>query len=124
MPLGGRGGVMKVLNQVPDQDALIGGFGTVDEKGRISLSKPVRGALGVQAGSSVAYIVLDGALLVVPQDEHLATLMDRAALAAAGMSAQDLLDELPAARAEVVTEAYGAEFVRELERLRSQTSAE
>ena len=117
---------MKVVDHSIEHESLIGGFGTVDEKGRLSLSKPVRGALGVAAGSSVAYFVLDGALLVIPQDEHLSALMDRAqqALAAASMTAQDLLGELPAARAEVVTGAYGAEFLRELERLRAQLPAE
>ena len=40
------------------------------------------------------------------------------ALAAAGLTASDFLDELPAARAEVMREAYGNEFLRELEELR------
>lgn len=102
------------------EDMLSGGFSTLDEKGRISLSKPVRNALGIQAGSSLAYIMLDHALLLIPQDEHLATLMQRGAdaLAAAGLTADDLIAELPAARAEVVAEAYSAEFLRELEQLR------
>ena len=49
----------------------------------------------------------------------LAQLMAEAerALAAAGVTVQDLLDQIPAARAEVVTEAYGTEFVEEIERL-------
>jgi bifunctional DNA-binding transcriptional regulator/antitoxin component of YhaV-PrlF toxin-antitoxin module len=117
---------MAVRDRSTEQESLIGGFATVDEKGRVSLSKSVRGALGVEAGSSVAYLVLDGVLLLIPQDEHLAALMDHAAeaLAAAGMTGQDMLDELPAARAEVVTEAYGADFLRELERLRAQLPAE
>src|SRR5579872_5652163 len=102
------------------------GFGIVDDKGRISLSKPVRTALGIQPGSSVAYVVLDHALLLIPQDEHLAALMERAqqALARAGLSTQDVLDELPAAREEVVTETYSAEFLREMERLRQQLSGD
>lgn len=98
---------------------LMGGFGTVDEKGRISLSKPVRNALGIQAGSPVALVVLDHALLLIPQDAHLAALMERAAaaLSAAGLTVRDVLDELPAAREEVMREAYSAEFLKELERL-------
>ncbi len=36
----------------------------------------------------------------------------------AGLTAQAVLDELSAARASVVSEAYGAEFVQEIERLR------
>ena len=118
----GEGGGVNALDHSEEREGLLGGFGTVDEKGRISLSKPVRGALGVEAGSSVAYLILDGALLIVPQDEHLAAMMQRAqqALAAIGMTAQDLLDELPAARAEVAAEAYGAEFLRELERQQAE----
>ena len=109
-----------------EHESVTGGFSTVDEKGRVSLPKPVREALGVHAGSTVAYLVLDGALVVIPQDTHLSALMDRAqqALAAAGMTARDLLDALPTAQAEVVTEAYGAEFLNEMERLRTQVRDE
>lgn len=97
-----------------------GGFGLLDEKGRISLPKPVRNALGVQPGSSIAYVVLDHALLLIPQDEHLEALMRRGreALTEAGVSAQDVLDDLPEARNEVFIEAYGADFLAEVERLR------
>lgn len=56
-----------MLNHSIDDNPVIGGFATVDDKGRISLSKPVRAALGVEAGSSMAYIVLDGALLLTPR---------------------------------------------------------
>lgn len=113
--------------QIAPEEPFTGGFGVLDEKGRISLSKPVRGALGVQPGSPVAYIVLDHALLIVPQDAHLTALLRQAAqaLESAGLTTQDMLDELPAARAEVVAEAYGAAFLEELERLRAaQTGAD
>lgn len=110
--------------QLEDEPAA--GFGTVDDKGRISLSKPVRTALGIQPGSSVAYVVLDHALLLIPQDEHLATLMERGrqALTSAGLSVRDLLDELPAAREEAITESYGADFLKEMEQLRQRLSDE
>lgn len=119
-------GAVNVLDSAETEEAPAGGFGTVDEKGRVSLPKSVRGALGVQPGSSVAYVVLDHALLLVPQDDHLAAMMQRAAeaLATAGITAQDLLDDLPQARAEVVAEAYSAEFLRELERLHAAQRAE
>lgn len=96
------------------------GFAVLDDKGRLSLSKPVREALGLRPGSSVAYLLIDNSLLLIPQDEHLARLMDDAAavLRKAGLTAQDFLDELPAARAAVVRETYGAEFMAELERQR------
>jgi bifunctional DNA-binding transcriptional regulator/antitoxin component of YhaV-PrlF toxin-antitoxin module len=112
--------VTRVTHEIPTDETLSGGFGVVDEKGRLSLARSVRNALGIEPGSRVAYVVLDGALLIVPQDEHLATLTQRAqhALATAGLTAQDVLDELPAARESVVSEAYSAEFVQEIERLR------
>ena len=76
------------------------GFAVLDSKGRLSLSKPVRQALGMHPGSTLAYVVVNGGLLLIPQDEHLAALLDHAAgvLEGAGLTAQDLLDELPAAR--------------------------
>lgn len=103
---------------MPDE-AIAGGFGTVDEKGRICLNKALRDTLGIEAGSHVAFVALDDAVLIVPQDEHLTALMQRAedALAAAGRSGQDIIDELPAAREAVVLEAYGVDFVREMQRL-------
>ena len=94
------------------------GFAVLDNKGRLSLSKPVRQALGMRPGSALAYVVVNGGLLLIPQDEQLATLLDHAAgvLEGAGLTPQDLLDELPAARAAVVEELYSAEFMGELAR--------
>ena len=94
------------------------GFAVLDDKGRISLPKPLRGALGLRAGSAIAYIRLSDMVLLIPQDEQLAALMDRAstALHAAGITAEDFLANLPGARDEVVREAYGEEFLQDLER--------
>ena len=94
------------------------GFAVLDDKGRISLPKPLRGALGLHAGSTVAYIRLNDMILLIPQDEQLAALMDRAAAAleAAGITVEDFLANLPAAREDVVNEAYGEEFMQDLER--------
>jgi AbrB family looped-hinge helix DNA binding protein len=102
-----------------DEESVTGGFATVDEKGRISLPKQVRRELGVQAGSSVAYVLLNHTLLIIPQDEHLAALSKHATetLAAAGLTVDDLLDELPAARDQVMRELYGPDFIQELERM-------
>ena len=90
----------------------------LDEKGRLGLGKAVRQALAVQPGSALGYVLLDDALLLIPQDEQLATLMARAAaaLAAAGVTTQDLLDELPATRSAVMREAYGDAFMDALAR--------
>src|SRR5579875_1631474 len=94
------------------REAGVVGFGVLDDKGRISLSKTVRQALGVQPGSSLAYILVDHTLMLIPQDKHLAELMDRAAQAMerAGLTSEDLLNDLPAVRDQVVTEMYGKEF--------------
>ncbi|HEX5418337.1 MAG TPA: AbrB/MazE/SpoVT family DNA-binding domain-containing protein [Chloroflexota bacterium] len=95
-----------------------GGFGTVDEKGRISLPKPIRDALGIQPGSAVALILINGAVMIFPQDEQLVRLMEEARLSleASGLTVQDLLDDLPRVRDELMNETYGPEFMAELQR--------
>ena len=111
----------------PPEDAdAFGGFGTLDDKGRLSLPKAVRQALGVQPGSSVALIVVNKTLLVLPQDQHFVELMEQGAkaIADAGITTQDLLDALPAIREEIAIETYGAEFMAELERERQALQGE
>ena len=102
-------------------EALVG-FTHVDDKGRVSLTKPVRTALGLGTGSSLAWVKVGSAIVLIPQDEHLEKIMDAAALALerARISVQDLLDELPAARDTVVAEQYGEDFLRTLARLREE----
>ncbi len=109
-----------------DSDANAGvGVSTIDEKGRIALPKSVRTALGVHAGSSLAYIVLDDAVLFIPQDAHLAQLQQQAiqALTEAGLTVQDLLDQLPQAREAVMRGAYSPEFLAKLRKLRIEQGA-
>lgn len=93
-------------------------YGQLDSKGRVPLGKPMRDALGLSAGSTVAFVKIGAALIVVPQDKHLEELMSAAmhALEKAGLSVGELLEDVPAARDEVVTEHYGAEFLEKLER--------
>lgn len=95
----------------------VAGFGVVDAKGRISLSKDVREALGIEPGSLLAYAVIDNTVLLIPQDAHVAALLEHAArvVEEAGLTAQDFLDELPAVRAQVVRKLYGEEFMSDLE---------
>lgn len=92
------------------------GFAVLDNKGRLALPKVVRSALHVEAGATVAYIVAGNALWVIPQDAQLATLMERASrtAAAAGLTAQDYIDELPAIREELLQESYSADFIAQL----------
>ena len=96
-----------------ERESGVVGFGVLDDKGRLSLSKPVRQALGVQPGSSLAYVLVDHTLMLIPQDEHLAKLLDRStqAMERAGLTVENLLDELPAARDEIMRETYGADFM-------------
>lgn len=103
----------------------IAGFAVLDGKGRLLVAKVLREALGLKPGSSVAYVLIDGILMIIPQDEQLARMTARAAatLARAGLSTQDLLDDIPAARAEVVRELYGDEFADELARAHAQAIA-
>jgi bifunctional DNA-binding transcriptional regulator/antitoxin component of YhaV-PrlF toxin-antitoxin module len=83
--------------QERDVDANVGGVGVsvMDEKGRISFPKRLRQLLGAEPGSSIAYIALDHALLLIPQDEHLTRLQQRAndTLARGGLTAQDLQEQ-------------------------------
>src|SRR5262245_1839702 len=100
------------------QTGVGGGFAGVDGKRRLSLPRPVRRALGLDAGARVAWVALGGTVLLVPQDQHLADLSARAqaALAVARLSVGDALTRLPAARAEVVEETYGPDLVWEMAR--------
>jgi AbrB family looped-hinge helix DNA binding protein len=100
----------------PSDDDLIGGFAVLDDKGRLSLPKAVRSALGIAPGSAVAYLVIDGRLVVIPQDQELARLLDEAAatLERAGETEERLLARLPAARAAALRRLYGDAFADEL----------
>jgi len=93
-----------------------GGFAAIDEKGRFALPKAVRSELGIEPGGSVAWLVVGGTVVLVPQDQYLAELSAQAqrTLAAAGLSADRIVDELSAARSHVIEELYGSDFVDEL----------
>ncbi len=65
----------------------------------------------------MAYVKVGEAVMLIP---HLADLMEAATqtLERAGISVQDMLDDLPAVRAEVVEEHYGRDFLDELKAMR------
>lgn len=94
------------------------GFLSVDEKGRVSLPKVVRQVLDIEPGSSLAFAVIDGMLVLISQDKQLALLMERGAraLVDAGLTAQDLIAELPAVGDQIMRKRYGDAFVDELAR--------
>jgi antitoxin PrlF len=98
------------------------GFLHTDEKGRVSLPKPVRAALGLEAGSTLAFVKLGDAIVLIPQDAHLEQVMAAAAaaLARAHISVEDMLAGLPEAREQVVREHYGEDVLRALELAREE----
>lgn len=101
------------------------GYAHLDAKGRLPIAKPVREALGLTAGSVVAYVRVGEGLLLIPQDAHLAELMEAAAAALerAGITVEEILDELPRARDEVAAEQYGEHFLEDLERAHAEQVA-
>lgn len=104
---------------MPDTEtAATTGYTHVDDKGRVTLSKPIRQALHLDAGSTLAWITIGDAVLLVPQDAHLAELMESAVAAfeRAGLSLANVDAELEAIRAQTVAEHYGAGFFEELRR--------
>jgi len=102
----------------------VAGFAVLDDKGRLPVAEVLRDALGLVPGSAVGYVLLDGMLLVIPQDAQLAQLTERAAaaLARAGLATDDLLAAIPAAHAEVVRERYGESFLNELAQKHGRSS--
>lgn len=108
---------MKVLKETDaNSEVENGGFAVIDDKGRFSLPKSVRGQLGMTSGSAVGWLVVNGLLVIMPQDMHLVELSNRAhhALIDAGITVESILDQLPNIRARVVEETYGREFAEEL----------
>ena len=102
------------------------GYAHLDDKGRLPLGKSVRQALRLHAGSAVAYVKVGDALLLIPQDAHLAQLMEAATAAfeRAGISVDEVLAELPQIREEIGTAHYGAEFWDELRRRAQEQNAQ
>jgi bifunctional DNA-binding transcriptional regulator/antitoxin component of YhaV-PrlF toxin-antitoxin module len=122
-----QGEAMSTLDRETANDAAVqAGFSPVDDKGRVALAKAIRQELGIEPGSYVAYVKLDHAVLLVPQDDYLATLQRRAAeaLASAGLTVRDLLNALPQARDETVTEVYSPATLQEMKRLWETTHPE
>lgn len=77
-----------------------------------------RQALDLLPGSVVAYALVQGAIVIIPEDPHLAEVGVRAEriLAAAGLAAPDLIGELPAVRDEILRVEYGDAVLEELQR--------
>ena len=97
----------------------------LDERGRIALSAGAQQALHLRVGASVVYAVVDDVLVLIPQDQQLAEIGDRATaiLDGAGLGVGDLLAALPAARADILRQDYGNAFVDALEHQRRASGA-
>lgn len=94
------------------------GYTQLDGKGRLTLGKSIREALHLEAGSTLAWLMVGDAVMLVPADAHLAELMDAAATAFenAHLNLDNLEEELTSIREEIVTEHYGPSFFHELRR--------
>lgn len=94
------------------------GYTQLDGKGRLTLGKSIREALHLEAGSTLAWLMVGDAVMFVPADVHLAELMEAAATAFenAHLNLDDLDEELASIREAVVTEHYGPDFFQDLRR--------
>ncbi len=110
----------------PEDEHALAGYAVVDDKGRITLTKAMRAALGVEPGSAISYVIVKGRLVIFPQDQELLRLTEEAAaiVAEAGLTPRDLLDQLPAVRDAVMRELYGDAFMDELARQHAAATAE
>jgi bifunctional DNA-binding transcriptional regulator/antitoxin component of YhaV-PrlF toxin-antitoxin module len=100
------------------------GYTQLDEKGRLTLGKPVRQALRLQAGAILAWLKVGDAIMLVPVDAHLVGLMEDAAAAfeRAHLSFDHLDEELARIREEVIHEHYGPDLLAEIRRVADTAS--
>lgn len=96
--------------QVP----LIGSV-VVDERGRLSVPKPIRDKVGLSG--RVTLVVLRNCLLLVPQQQEFEARASRiqSAVLRDGETVEDILAQLPAAGRESFIAKYGEELTAELE---------
>jgi bifunctional DNA-binding transcriptional regulator/antitoxin component of YhaV-PrlF toxin-antitoxin module len=88
------------------------GYTQLDGKGRLTLGKSIRDTLHLDAGSTLAWLRVEDAVMLVPVDAHLADRMNAAAAVFenAHLNLDDLDEELTRIREEVVEEHYGPDF--------------
>jgi bifunctional DNA-binding transcriptional regulator/antitoxin component of YhaV-PrlF toxin-antitoxin module len=96
----------------------------VDSSGRVLLPKAIREALHLEAGATLHYQILGGAIWFTPSDEKRAAWNSHHVPIQAGSNAvgeeevdptlQAMLDALPAIRDQVAREIYGNAFIDEL----------
>ena len=95
------------------ESAPIIGYTQLDEKGRLTLGKPLRQALHLGAGATLAWLNMGEAIMLIPVDAQLAGLMADAAKVFAGAhpTLDHLDEELAIIREEVVAGHYGPDFL-------------
>ena len=81
----------------------------LSEKGQLTIPAEYRRAHQLERDSALVLVEIGDALVLVPHDEALATVISRleAALKGAGASTDDLIDAAEEARAEIVHEEFG-----------------
>ncbi|MGH2344062.1 MAG: AbrB/MazE/SpoVT family DNA-binding domain-containing protein [Chloroflexota bacterium] len=98
------------------ESAPVAGYTQLDEKGRLTLGKPLRTALDLKAGSTLAWLKMGDAIMLVRVDTHLAGLMSDAAqvFANAHLTLDRLDEELVIIREETTADHYGPDFLAAL----------
>jgi AbrB family looped-hinge helix DNA binding protein len=82
----------------------------IGEKGQLTVPKHFREDLGLGQGAPFAVLRLGDGLILLPEQRRFELLCERvsAQLTGAGLTAEDLLKTLPAARDRVYERAYGS----------------
>src|SRR5579872_3780675 len=82
---------------------------SIGEKGQLTVPKQFRQDLGLAAGAPFAVLRLGDGLILLPEQSRFEHLCQQVSsrLTASGLSAEDLLTTLPAARNRVYTRHYG-----------------
>jgi AbrB family looped-hinge helix DNA binding protein len=82
----------------------------IGEKGQLTVPKQFREDLGLGNGAPFAVLRLGDGLILLPEQQRFEQLCERvsAQLASAGLTSDDLLKTLPAARNRVYARLYGA----------------
>lgn len=90
----------------------------LDREGRIALPPSLRDQLGWAAGTGLSCIRLGDGVLLLPSGSDAADMVRQGAwsLDEPSLPLQDILDNLPNTRREIMIEAYGKDYVEDLER--------
>jgi AbrB family looped-hinge helix DNA binding protein len=81
----------------------------IGEKGQLTVPKQYREDLGLDAGAPFAVLRMGNGLLLIPEQRRFEQLCEQigSALTAAGISPQQIVEELPSIREQIYQERYG-----------------